>query len=188
MGIPASSRRGALPNAPELPAHGWSTDETLERLEALRATDVRWKEGRAFSLAYLATPAAHELATEAYRRFSGENALNVEAFPSLRAMQNDVLAIASRWLAAPESARGFFTSGGTESILMAVKSARGQFRAAGITQPNMVLPTSAHAAFHKAAAYFDVELRLVPVCSESWLADSQAMAAASDANTILFFL
>ena len=48
MGIPASSRRGALPNAPELPARGWSTDETLERLEALRATDVRWKEGRAF--------------------------------------------------------------------------------------------------------------------------------------------
>ena len=186
MGIPASSRRGSLPNAPELPAHGWSTDETLERLEALRATDVRWKEGRAFSLAYLATPAAHELATEAYRRFSGENALNVEAFPSLRAMQSDVLAIASRWLAAPESARGFFTSGGTESILMAVKSARGQFRAAGITQPNMVLPTSAHAAFHKAAAYFDVELRLIPVCSETWRADPQAMAKASDANTILF--
>ena len=186
MGIPASSRRGALPNAPELPARGWSTDETLERLEALRATDVRWKEGRAFSLAYLATPAAHELTTEAYRRFSGENALNVEAFPSLRAMQSDVLAIASRWLAAPESARGFFTSGGTESILMAVKSARGQFRAAGITQPNMVLPTSAHAAFHKAAAYFDVELRLIHVCSETWRADPQAMAKASDANTILF--
>ena len=46
MGIPAPSRHGALPNAPELPARGWSTDETLERLEALRATDVRWKEGR----------------------------------------------------------------------------------------------------------------------------------------------
>ena len=68
-----------LPSAPELPAQGWSTDETLAHLEALRRDDVRWKEGRAFSLAYFASPEAHELATEAYRRFSGENALNVEA-------------------------------------------------------------------------------------------------------------
>ncbi|NCY09906.1 MAG: hypothetical protein EBX38_05900, partial [Actinobacteria bacterium] len=96
-----------LPSAPELPALGWSTDETLARLEALRRDDVRWKDGRVFSLAYFASPEAHELATEAYRRFSGENALNVEAFPSLRVMQSDVLAIVGRWLAAPASARGF---------------------------------------------------------------------------------
>ena len=71
-----------LPSSPQMPAQGWSTDETLARLEALRRDDVRWKEGRAFSLAYFASPEAHELATEAYRRFSGENALNVEAFPN----------------------------------------------------------------------------------------------------------
>ena len=106
-----------------LPQHGWSPQETLSRLEALRDRDVRWKDGRVFSLAYYASPEAHELATEAYRRFSGENALNVEAFPSLRTMQNDVLAIVARWLSAPPSARGFFTSGGTESILMAMKAA-----------------------------------------------------------------
>ena len=151
MVIPASSRRSALPTAPELPAHGWSTHETLDRLEALRATDVRWKEGRAFSLAYMASPAAHELATEAYRRFSGENALNVEAFPSLRAMQNDVLAIASRWLAAPDTARGFFTSGGTESICMAVKAYRDWAKdTKGVSYPELVKPVSAHAAFDKA--------------------------------------
>ncbi|NDF24239.1 MAG: hypothetical protein EB148_07155 [Actinobacteria bacterium] len=73
-----------LPSAPELPIHGWSTDETLERLEALRRDDVRWKDGRVFSLAYFATPEAHDLATEAYRRFSGENALNVDASPTTR--------------------------------------------------------------------------------------------------------
>ncbi len=178
-------RRAALPSSPELPTHGWSTHETLERLEALRVTDVRWKEGRAFSLAYQASPEAHDLATEAYRRFSGENALNVEAFPSLRAMQTDVLAIAGRWLGAPDTARGFLTSGGTESILMAMKAARDQFRR-DKAHPNVVLPTSAHAAFHKAGAYFDVELRCVPVCSETWRADASAMARASDANTIMF--
>lgn len=177
--------RPGLPSSPELPATGWTTQETLSQLEGLRRDDVRWKEGRAFSLAYLATSEAHELATEAYRRFSGENALNVEAFPSLRAMQNDVLAIVGRWLAAPQTSRGFLTSGGTESILMAVKAAREQYRARGVVSPNMVLPTSAHAAFHKAAAYFDVELRLVPV-REDWRADTGAMDAVADANTILF--
>jgi glutamate/tyrosine decarboxylase-like PLP-dependent enzyme len=161
----------------------------LNQLEALRTNDVRWKEGRAFSLAYLASPEALDLATEAYRRFSGENALNVEAFPSLRTMQNDVLAIVARWLSAPPSARGFFTSGGTESILMAMKAARDQFRhdkTRPIRRPNVVLPNSAHAAFHKAAAYFDIELRLVPVCSETWRADPEAMSRVADDNTIMF--
>ncbi|MFM7526412.1 MAG: pyridoxal phosphate-dependent decarboxylase family protein, partial [Actinomycetota bacterium] len=137
---------------------------------------------------YYAGPEAHELATEAYRRFSGENALNVEAFPSLRTMQSDVLAIVAGWLGAPATARGFFTSGGTESILMAVKAARDQFRhdeSRPVTRPNVVLPTSAHAAFEKAGAYFDVEMRRVPVRSD-WRADAAAMAAAADDHTILF--
>lgn len=197
MGSNAGSNASALPTgstasrvgSPELPTIGWSTDHTLNQLEALRTNDVRWKEGRAFSLAYLASPEAHDLATEAYRRFSGENALNVEAFPSLRTMQNDVLAIVARWLSAPSGARGFFTSGGTESILMTMKAARDQFRhdkIRPIHRPNVVLPTSAHAAFHKAAAYFDIELRLVPVCNTTWRADPEAMAEAADANTIMF--
>jgi len=171
-----------------LPPHGWSVTDTLHRLEAMRSDDVRWRDGRVFSLAYYATPEAHELATEAYRRFSGENALNVEAFPSLRTMQNDVLAIVAGWLGAPATARGFFTSGGTESILMAVKAARDQFRhdeSRPVTRPNVVLPTSAHAAFEKAGAYFDVEMRRVPVRSD-WRADAAAMAAAADDHTILF--
>ena len=173
-----------LPSAPELPVHGWSTDETLERLEALRRDDVRWKDGRVFSLAYFATPEAHDLATEAYRRFSGENALNVDAFPSLRVMQGDVLAIVARWLAAPASARGFFTSGGTESILMAVKAARDQFRHDKI-RPNVVLPTSAHAAFEKAGAYFGVEMRRVDA-RDDWRADARAMRAVADDQTVMF--
>ncbi|MGA1352661.1 MAG: pyridoxal phosphate-dependent decarboxylase family protein, partial [Ilumatobacteraceae bacterium] len=173
-----------LPSAPELPVHGWSTVETLARLEALRRDDVRWKDGRVFSLAYFATPEAHDLATEAYRRFSGENALNVDAFPSLRMMQGDVLAIVARWLAAPASARGFFTSGGTESILMAVKAARDQFRHDKI-HPNAVLSASAHAAFEKAGTYFGVEMRRVDA-RDDWRADARAMRTVADDQTVMF--
>ena len=188
MGISHTSKRATLPTAPDLPANGWSAADTLEHLEGLRAHDVRWKEGRAFSLAYYASPEVHDLATEAYQRFSGENGLNVEAFPSLRVMQNDVLSIVGGWLSAPTTARGFFTSGGTESILMAVKAARDQFRhdtMRPIAKPNVVLPSSAHAAFEKAGAYFDVEMRRVAVRAD-WRADAAAMAEAADENTIMF--
>jgi glutamate/tyrosine decarboxylase-like PLP-dependent enzyme len=89
------------------------------------------------------------------------------------------------WLGSPTTAAGYLTSGGTESILMAVKAARDQFRdESSVTHPNIVLPTSAHAAFDKAAAYFGVELRRVAVRTD-WRADVEAMARQIDSNTIL---
>ncbi|MEI2671659.1 MAG: aminotransferase class V-fold PLP-dependent enzyme [Marmoricola sp.] len=83
-----------------------------------------------------------------------------------------------------QNAVGTVTSGGTESVLLAVQSARDGV-SIGSERPNMVLPATAHAAFHKAAHYFGVEPRIVPVGAD-FRADPQAMAAASDANTVLF--
>ena len=77
------------------------------------------------------------------------------------------------------------TSGGTESILMAVKAARERGRKErGITTPNVVLPTSAHAAFEKGCYYFGLESRRVAV-DAGWRADVAAMEAAIDDNTVL---
>ncbi|MHB1129036.1 MAG: pyridoxal phosphate-dependent decarboxylase family protein [Ilumatobacteraceae bacterium] len=166
-------------------AGGQSPETVFSELEARRSGDVRWREGRAFSLAYYAGPEVAHVAEEAYRRFSGENALNTAAFPSLEQMQSEVLSIVGQWLGATDDSAGFFTSGGTESLLMAVKAARDRARAErGIETPNMVLPTSAHAAFEKAAAYFGVESRRIPV-RDDWRADVAAMHAAVDANTVL---
>jgi len=146
---------------------------------------VRWREGRAFSLAYNAGPEALAVAEEAYRRFSGENALNTGAFPSLRQIQADVVDMTKPWLGASNEGAGFMTSGGTESILMAVKSARDRLaQERKIVKPNMVLPTSAHAAFDKAGAYFGVELRRVDVLDD-WRADVSAMRRVVDDHTVL---
>jgi glutamate/tyrosine decarboxylase-like PLP-dependent enzyme len=153
--------------------------------DQMSTQDVRWRDGKAFSLAYNAGPDVLAVAEEAYRRFSGANALNTAAFPSLRQMQGEVLEMAGVWLGSTTNSAGYFTSGGTESILMAVKAARDQFRSdSSITHPNIVLPTSAHAAFDKAAAYFSVELRRVAVLP-NWRADVAGMAAAVDQNTIM---
>ena len=151
----------------------------------MRTRDVRWREGRAFSLAYHAGAEALAVAEEAYRRFSGENALSTDAFPSLKQIQAEVVAMAGVWLGATPSSAGFMTSGGTESILMAVKAARDRLLAERqIRQPNMVMPTSAHAAFAKAGAYFGVEVRRVAVGSD-WRADVAAMQSQVDKNTVL---
>ena len=168
-----------------MPPKGWSADVVFEGLETMRSRDVRWREGRAFSLAYHAGAEALAIAEEAYRRFSGENALSTDAFPSLKQIQAEVVAMAGVWLGATPSSAGFMTSGGTESILMAVKAARDRLLAERqIRQPNMVMPTSAHAAFAKAGAYFGVEVRRVAVGSD-WRADVAAMQSQVDKNTVL---
>jgi glutamate/tyrosine decarboxylase-like PLP-dependent enzyme len=168
-----------------LPAAGLTDDEVFGQLDAMKSGDVRWRDGRAFTLAYHAGDDVLAVAEEAYRRFGAENALNTDAFPSLRRIQSDVVAIVGDWLQAGPNAAGFMTTGGTESILMAVKAARERGRKErGITTPNVVLPTSAHAAFEKGCYYFGLESRRVPVRGD-WRADPEAMAAVIDDSTVL---
>ena len=83
-----------------LPKNGWPASEVFDQLEAMRVCDVRWREGRAFGLAYNAGTEALAVAEEAYRRFRGENALNTGAFPSLKRIQAEVVAMAGIWLGA----------------------------------------------------------------------------------------
>ena len=168
-----------------LPTKGIPAPQVFDELESLRAGDVDWRSGRVFSLAYYAGPQAIAVAEDAYRRFSGENALSTDAFPSLKMMQSDVLSMVGPWLGADKDSAGFMTSGGTESILMVVKAARDQFaQTDGVTKPNIVLPTSAHAAFEKACHYFGVESRRADV-GEDWRADIAAMDRLIDDNTVM---
>lgn len=168
-----------------LPRSGMSATSILAHLEDLKRDDVRWRDGRAFTLVYYGGDDVLAVAEEAYRRYASENALNTDAFPSLRTIQAEVVAMVGDWLEAGEDSAGFMTSGGTESILLAVKGARERGRAErSITSPNVVLPTSAHAAFEKGCHYFGVESRRVPVRTD-WRADVAAMEAAIDDNTVL---
>ena len=164
---------------------GSTHEQTLASLRAMQAHDVRWREGRAFTLAYHGGDDVVAIAEEAYRMFSGDNALNTDAFPSLRAIQAEVVDIALGWLGGGPGAAGFMTSGGTESILLAVKGSRERGRKErAITSPNIVLPTSAHAAFEKGCFYFGLESRRIAV-GDDWRADPDAMADAVDENTVL---
>jgi sphinganine-1-phosphate aldolase len=168
-----------------LPEQGVPAAEVLFKLEELAADDVDWHGGRVFSLAYFADDEIYGVARAANDRFMSTNALNVDAFPSLRRMQSEVVSVVAGWLNGGDSAAGFMTTGGTESILMAVKAARERGRAEwGIDAPEMVLPVSAHAAFEKGAHYFGVRSIRVPV-GDDHRADPVAMAEAMTPNTVL---
>jgi sphinganine-1-phosphate aldolase len=169
----------------ELPNAGMSPETVFAHLDDLKRDDVRWREGRAFTLVYFAGADVLAVAEEAYRKYSTENALNTDAFPSLRLIQSEVVGIVGEWLQAGDEGAGFMTSGGTESILMAVKAARERGRTErGVATPNIVLPTSAHAAFEKGCDYFGLESRRIAVRAD-WRADVDAMNAAMDDNTVL---
>src|SRR5262245_47408155 len=168
-----------------LPQQGLSKDAVIAALEAKRARDARWQDGRTFGMVYDGGAEVHEVAEAAATMFLHENALNTFAFPSLAEIQSEVVGACAALFHGTPDAAGFMTSGGTESILMAVKSARERGRAErDIESPEMVVATSAHAAFHKAAHYFGVELVKVPVRGD-FRADVDAMAAHVNDNTVL---
>ena len=168
-----------------LPRQGVAKRDVLASLEAMRSGDVDWRSGRCFSLVYDGGADVRDVARAAHDLYLSENALNTNAFPSLGRMQADVVRIVADLLHADEEAAGFMTSGGTESILVAVKAAKERARAErGITEPEMVLARSAHAAFHKAAHDFGVTARVVPV-RDDWRADVDTMAAAVNDRTVL---
>jgi sphinganine-1-phosphate aldolase len=172
----------------KLPAQGRAAEDVLAELESFKVDDRDFRNGRVFGLVFHADDALEELAAAAHNAYLWHNALNPNVFPSLRRMTNDVLEISASLFGGREiddDLAGFLTSGGTESILMAVKAAK--MRAAherDVHAPNVVLPMSAHAAFDKACQYFGVESRRIPV-RDDFRADVDAMAAAIDDNTVL---
>ncbi|HEX3796535.1 MAG TPA: aminotransferase class V-fold PLP-dependent enzyme [Acidimicrobiales bacterium] len=178
-----------FPHTP-LPQHGLARQEVMQKLMGMKHADQDWRGGRVFSLVYSAGDELHELLQDALSLYSAENGLNVLAFPSIGTMQHDIVCNTATLLGADDPAsggavEGYLTSGGTESLLQAVKTARDVARKdRGIQRPQVVAAESAHAAFTKAADYFDVELIRVPVGAD-FRADVNAMADACSDDTIL---
>jgi glutamate/tyrosine decarboxylase-like PLP-dependent enzyme len=157
--------------------------DPLARLRRLQAADLPVHGGRTLAYVYdSGLPDVDAVGREAVAAYAGSNGLDPTAFPSLLQMENELVGLACRLLDAPDTAVGTVTSGGTESVLLAVQAARDA--RPDVTRPRMVLPATAHAAFHKAAHYFGVEPVVVPVGAD-FRADADAMAAALDESTVL---
>lgn len=170
---------------PPLTQAGRPVDDVIADLVDKRKDDVRWEDGRTFGMIYDGGPGVKEAAERAASLYLHENALNTKAFPSLGAIQSEVVGWTASLLHGPDTTAGFLTSGGTESILCAVKAARERAREErGIEAPEMIVAESAHAAFHKGAHLFGLTLHKAPV-RDDWTADVDAMAALVNENTVL---
>lgn len=142
-----------------LPLNQTPKDEVLATLRAMRGDDAKWKDGKTFSLVYFAGDEVSSLLKEAYGEFIAENGLSPVAFPSLRKMECEVVSMAADLFHGDADVAGTMTSGGTESIMMAVKAARDfAKKTRGITAPELVVPCTIHPAFDKAAHYFGVKI------------------------------
>jgi glutamate/tyrosine decarboxylase-like PLP-dependent enzyme len=170
---------------PAFPAHGRPVDDLIADLRGGRGDDADWRRGRTFSLVYNAADAELERLHEAVAaEYLHENYLNPFAFPSLLRMEREVVAMGADLLHGNPRG-GKLTSGGTESLFLAVQVARDHARAGrGITEPRIVLPSTAHPAFAKACHYLDVEEVRIPVGADG-RADVAATLAAVDPSTAL---
>jgi glutamate/tyrosine decarboxylase-like PLP-dependent enzyme len=174
-----------MENRAQLPSQGRSRTQVLEELDQLHQQDTRWHEGRAFSLVYHESDEHTEFLKQVYTRYFHENGLNPGAFPSIRKYESEVVSMAAHLLGGGDRAAGTMTSGGSESIMMAVKTHRDwAFATRGIRQPEMIAPITVHPAFDKAAHYFGVKLIKVGVDSEQ-RADVGQFRAGMNTNTIL---
>jgi glutamate/tyrosine decarboxylase-like PLP-dependent enzyme len=171
----------------QIPNKGLPKEEIFKVLQSYKGQDLNWQSGKVLGLIYDAGKKFHEVAHEAYTMYLTENALDPLSFPSLLRLENEVVRMTANLLDCNSDVVGNFTSGGTESLILAVKTARDYSRAVKphIKEPEMVMPITAHSSLYKACHYLGIKPVVTRVHDDTFLADVDAIRAAITDNTIL---
>ena len=170
-----------------LPREGVAWPELRTRLREIKQDDVAWKAGRLPIYVYHYTEELERISREAFAEFFTENALGRKAFPSIVQLEREVLQMSAELLGGGARTGGTFTSGGTESIFLALKTARDWARSErGISQPKLVAPISAHATVNKAASYLGIEVIRTPLRPDL-RCDIAALEARIDDRTFMIY-
>lgn len=192
-----------------IPPSGLAAKKVIDIMRKLHEHETATEEGKAFAYTYtsdadmpelsnvlqeafsvfsekVGTPQHNKMLDDVWQVYMHTNALNPMLIPSLRKLETEVVSMTSWMLNGDSITAGSLTSGGTESILMAIKTYRDRARqlCPGITRPNMVVPISIHPAFEKAGHYFDVEVIHVPLAAD-FRVNMTAFEKAINGNTIL---
>lgn len=162
-------------------------EEVFEKLACFRKDDLKWQDGRVFAYVFDPGKDVMDVAKKAYTEFLSENGLDFTVFQSLLKLEKELVSFGATHLRGDENVVGNFTSGGTESIILAVKAARDYYRVKRpeIKNPEMILPTTAHPAFHKAAHYLNVKVVQVSVDPGNFKADADRIRQTITENTIM---
>ena len=169
-----------------LPAQGLSADAVLAEIKTMeKMATVDWKKGGVSGTVYNGSDELTKLTTEVYSRCAWSNPLHPDVFPHVRRMEAEVV----QWTldlfhGGPDSC-GTMTTGGTESIMMAMRAYRQLGYEKGIQFPEIVLPVSAHCAFDKAAEYFRMKLTHVPVDPVTRMVDLGQLKRSISSSTVV---
>jgi len=171
----------------KIPEKGLPREQILAALQGFKSNDMDWQAGKVWCDVYDPGDEATRLLHEAYRMYLTENGLDPTVFPSMLKLETEVVRMVASLLRGDENVVGHVTTGGTESIILAVKTARDKARAERpeITAPEMVLPITAHASFHKAAHYLGIKPVVTAIDPQTFRANVEAMRESITPNTIL---
>ncbi len=170
-----------------IPEQGLDKQDIFKTLESYKGGDLPWQSGKVMAYVYDPGKEAREVAEAAYMMYLNENGLDPTTYPSVAKLEMDVVRMVIDLLRGDKEVVGNMTSGGTESVLLAVKTARDRARVhrPEVKEPEMILSRTAHPSFHKAATYFNVKPVVVGFDTETFKADVAAMRDAVTDNTIL---
>ncbi|KAI9015877.1 sphingosine-1-phosphate lyase [Phycomyces nitens] len=170
-----------------LPEKGLSEEfilNSLEQFQMMKSAD--WENGKVSGTIYHGGKKLTNLLAQAYHMFAVSNPLHPEVFPGVRRMEAESVSMVLKMYNAPETGCGVMTSGGSESIIMACKAYRDMYKdIKGINYPEMIVPETIHAAFMKAAGYFNIKLVLIPIDPVTCKVDLKRVAKAINKNTIM---
>lgn len=181
--------KGKTDEFPVMPAKGLNREEVLKKMQDLASQEQdRWKDGYVSGSVYNGDAEHIEFLNKVYALASQANPLHTDIWPSINKYEAEIVSMTANMLGASKTADticGAVSSGGTESILLAMKSYRDRAREEkGITKPEMVLPITAHAAFDKAAHYFGIKMVKIPL-KDDLTVDIDKYRAAFNENTIV---
>ncbi|MBN1538368.1 MAG: aminotransferase class V-fold PLP-dependent enzyme [Anaerolineales bacterium] len=173
----------------QLPAVGHSRQEIVKEMEELFAREEpRWREGKVSGAVYHGDENHIEFQNQIYSINSQSNPLHFDVWPSATKFEAEIVSMTAHMLGAgltQDEIVGTVSSGGTESIMLAMKTYRDWARdKKEIAEPEMIVPTTAHAAFDKASQYFNIKMIRIPV-KDDFRADVEATRAAITGNTIV---
>jgi glutamate/tyrosine decarboxylase-like PLP-dependent enzyme len=169
-----------------IPQTGTSWDDLKTQMKEIAKDDMNWRLGKTGMYVFYAGDDVLQVAKEAYTMFMSENALGPMAFPSLKRMEEDVVGMGLSLLNAPDGATGNMTSGGSESIFLAVKSARDRAASRGMdtVDAEVLVPHSAHLAFDKACHNLRLKIVRAPLAAD-YRADVNAIRERITDRTIM---
>jgi sphinganine-1-phosphate aldolase len=173
-----------------LPAKGQNPADLLKTMTKLAVKDdLNWKDGRVSGAVYLGDDQHVAFLNKAFGLYSLSNPLHAELWPSVMKYESEVIAMVADMVNGGDSSVvGCVTSGGTESIVLAIKTHRDFYRAKyGITAPEMIACTSAHAAVNKGCDLLGVKLIHVPLDPVTFEINLSAVRRAVGPNTIMIY-